>query len=179
MGSLAVVEAVAGGLLIFVVPGFTIAKAVFPERRLATPEGVRWAIELAALSLVLSVVLTVVVGYVLLVGAPGGFSATWSDPLLETVLAAIALVAFVGGLLQGAYARDPRPSVARPEEAGTVGAAELSRQLDRLQRDRRRLERELRGSPDATTAASLRARLGAVTDEEAALRRQREADYDL
>ena len=57
MDPLAVGEAIAGGALLFVVPGFAVAKAVFPERRVRGAAGVRWALELAALALVLSVVL--------------------------------------------------------------------------------------------------------------------------
>ena len=180
MEPLAVGEAIAGGALLFFAPGFTVAKAVFPERRVRGPYGVRWAIELVALALVLSVVLTVVLGYVLLVGAPGGFSAAWTDPLLESALAGVALVALVVGWMEGAYARVAPAARLIPEEPGGPGAWELSVRLDRLQRERRRLEREL-----ATTGASdpgdgpVRQRLREVLDEEAGLRRQREADYEL
>lgn len=181
MEPLAAGEAVVGALLLFFVPGYTIAKAVFPERRAAGPHGVGWAIELVALALVLSVVLTVTVGYLLLVGAAGGFSASWGDPLLEAVLAAIALVAFVVGWLEGAYARTPPPARVPPEEPGGVGAWELSDRLDRLQRERLGLERELRrtASTDLDAGARLRLRLDRVTEEEQALRRRREAEYDL
>ncbi len=176
MGSLAVVEAVAGGLLIFVLPGFTIAKAVFPERRLATPQGVRWAIELAALSLVLSVVLTVVVGYGLLVGAPGGFTAAWSDPLLEVVLAAITLVAFAVGWLEGAYARE---APVRPGPPPETDPWELTQSLDRLQRERRGLERQLRALAPSSTedGDGLRRRIEAIAAQERTLRERQEAEY--
>ncbi len=178
MGPLAVVQAVAGGLLLFFLPGFTIAKALFPERRVRGPQAVGWALELVAIAFVLSVVLTVVVGYLLLVGAPGGFSATWGNPLLETGLAAIALVAFVAGWLQGAYAREPRRP-ARPV-AQEEGPWELDERLDRLQRERRRLERELRRAGTGEAAATgLRERIAGIVDEERTLRRRREAEYDL
>jgi hypothetical protein len=181
MGPLQILEAVAGGALVFFVPGFAVAKALFPERRVRGTGGVRWAIELVALGLVLSVALTVTVGYALLVSAPGGFSATWSDPLLEAVLAAITLVAVVAGLLLGAYARVPRLRGPFGEEPGTVGAWELSERLDRLQQDRERLERDLRRVPgtDEAAGARLREALRAVTEEEEALRGRREAEYDL
>jgi hypothetical protein len=179
MGPLVVVEAVAGGLLLFVVPGFAVAKAVFPERRLRSPGGVRWAIELAALALVLSVVLTVVVGYVLLAAAQGGFSASWSDPLLESGLAAIALVAFVVGVLEGAYARraPARPaSATEPEETDPMA---LARRLDLLQRQRRALERDLRRLPpgDAEEGERLRRRIERLAAEEQELREHQEAEY--
>jgi hypothetical protein len=176
MGPLALAEAIAGGLLLFFVPGYAVAKALFPERRLRGPDAVRWGLELAALSFVLSVVLTVVLGYVLLVGAPGGFSATWADPLLEAALAAVAAVAFAAGWLQGAYAREPRRPAERPAEA--LGPWELDDRLDRLQRERLRLERELRRSAGGDAAAGLRERIAGVVDEERSLQRRREAEYD-
>jgi hypothetical protein len=181
MDALSVGEAVAGGCLLFFVPGYTVAKAVFPERRLAGPEGVRWGIELVALALVLSVVLTVAVGYLLLAGAPGGFSASWGDPLLEAVLAAIAGIAFVTGWLEGAYARAPPARRPLPVEPGGADAWELSDRLGRLQRERQGLERELRRAlaSDDDAKARIRSRLEHVVEEEQALRRQREAEYEL
>lgn len=181
MEPIAVGEAVAGGAILFFVPGFAVAKAVFPDRRVAGADGVRWGLELVALAFVLSVVLTVTVGYVLLAGVPGGFSASWSDPLLEAVLAAIALVAVVAGWLEGAYARTP-PAAPYPEaEPGGDGAWETGVRLDRLQRDRLSLEGEIRRTPasDAEATARLRSRLDRVAEEEEALRRRREAEYDL
>jgi len=181
MEALSVVEAVAGGCLLFFVPGYTVAKAVFPERRLSGPEGVGWAIELVALALVLSVVLTVAVGYLLLADAPGGFSASWSDPLLESVLGAIALLAGVAGWLEGAYARVPPARMARQPEPGGTGAWELSVELDRLQRERLGLERELRrtAASEVEARAGLRTRIDQVVDAEQVLRRRREAEYEL
>ena len=180
MDPLSVPEAVAGGALLFFVPGFTVAKALFPERRVRGPDGVRWAIELVALALVLSVALTVVVGYGLLVGEPGGFSATWGNPLLESILAAIAAVAAFAGWLGGAYARHPPPAPTGAEP-GTEGVGALGGELDRLQRERLVLERELRSSTsaDPEARARLTARHDRVTREESALRRRREADYEL
>lgn len=179
MDPLTVGEAVVGGALVFFVPGYAVAKAVFPERRLAGADGVRWAVEVVALAFVLSVVLTVTVGYVLLVGAPGGFVASWSDPLLEAALAAIAGVAFAVGWLEGAYRRAPPRARRSDLEPGTGGPWELSAELARLQRERLGLERDLRGRPAADAEARLRARLARVLEEEEALRRRREADYEL
>jgi hypothetical protein len=180
MDLLSAAEAVAGGALLFVVPGFTVAKAVFPERRVAGPDGVRWAIELAALALVLSVALTVTVGYVLLQDSNGGFSASWTEPLLEEGLAGIAMVAFVAGWLEGAYARTPPARRTVPPDAGGTDAWELSEELDRLQRERQGLERELRRTADgdAGASASLRDRLARVVAQERELRQHREAEYE-
>jgi hypothetical protein len=181
MEPLAVGEAVGGGALLFFLPGFVVAKALFPERRVRGPEGLTWAVELAALALVLSVVLTVTVGYVLLVGAPGGFSATWGDPVLEAALVAIAVVALVAGWLQGAYARVPPVRRTVPVEPGGGGAWELSERLDRLQREQLTIERQLRRTPagEQATAVELRARLGHLREEAEGLRAAREAEYDL
>lgn len=180
MDPLAVGEAVAGGALLLFVPGFAVAKAVFPDRRLSGPDGWRWGVELVALALVLSVVLTVIVGDLLLVGTPGGFHANWGDPLLETALAAVALVAFVAGVLEGAYARvPPRPSPST-EEPGAAGAWELSQRLERLQRERGRIDRQLRATPppEAEAASALRAVRARIVEEERTLRERREAAYE-
>ncbi len=175
MDPLSAGEAVAGIGLLFFLPGALVAKAIFPDRRLRGPNGARWAVELTALGLVLSVALTVLVGELLLVGAPGGFSARWSDPLLEEVLAAIAAVAFVAGLLQGAYARTPpAPRVLEPAEEDPW---QLSVELDRLQRQRLRLERQIARGTDGSE--ELRGRLDDLLAQERTLRERREASYDL
>lgn len=181
MDPLGLVQAVAGGALVFFVPGYAVAKAVFPERRLVGPTAVAWALELVALAFVLSVVLTVTVGYVLLAGTPGGFSASWTDPRLEGGLAAIALVAFVAGWQEGAYARVPPARRRTIEEPGTGGAWELSDRLDRLQRERLGLDRQLRATPstDAGRIAQLTADRDRVVAEEEELRRRREEEYEL
>ena len=162
-----------------VVVGFTVAKALFPERRVRGADGVRWALELVTLAVVLSVVLTVVVGYLLLVAAPGGFSASWGNPMLEAALAAIALAAFVAGWLQDAYRREPRAATTAAAES--EGPWELDQRLGRLQRERSRLERDLRrvGTADAAAATGLRERIVAISDEERQIRQRREAEYDL
>ncbi len=162
---------VGGALLLFFLPGFTVARAVFPEKRFRGPAGLRGALELTVLAFVLSVVLTVLVGYVLLSVAPGGFSATWEAPSLEVALGAIAVVAFGVGAVRGAYARRPPPaSEAGP---GDEGAWELSRKLDRLAADRRNARRR---SADASEAAS--PEIARVDAEEGALAGAREAEYD-
>jgi len=102
MDALDLLEAIVGGLLLFVVPGFAVARALFPEWRFRGPDGTLRALETATLSFVLSVALTVLVGSLLLGLAPGGFAAAWSDPVLEVALAAVALVAVAAGVLRGA-----------------------------------------------------------------------------
>lgn len=174
---LGAVEALAGGLLLFFVPGFTVARAVFPERRFRGPAGLRGALELGVLAFVLSVVLTVLAGYVLLSVAPGGFSAGWSSPVLEELLAGIAAVAFAVGALHGAYARTPPAGRAAPG-TGEEGAWPVSEELDRLRAEKARRAARLRTRPSSEEAAKLGRELAELDEQEAAIARRREADYD-
>ncbi|HTW55662.1 MAG TPA: hypothetical protein VMG36_04345 [Thermoplasmata archaeon] len=165
-------EAVVGGALLFAVPGLAVARAIFPEWRFRGPDGLRRALETATLAFVLSIGLTVLVGGALLGLAPGGFAASWGDPLLEAILAAIAVVAFVVGLLEGAYARIPPARPAPEPDPGGEGAWPLSRALERLNREEARLVRKGTGG----TADDAR-RLGEIRAERARLEAAREADY--
>ena len=172
-------EGVAGALLLFFVPGYAVAKALFPEWRVRGPGGNRRLLEIVTLSFVTSIGLTVVVGYGLLDLAPGGFSAAWSDPVLEVSLAAVALVAFLAAVARGGFSRTPPTPRPEPEETGEEGAWELSRELERLGREERRLDHALRvSSGDETVTSRLRAELDGVKAEREALRRKREAEYD-
>jgi hypothetical protein len=172
------VEVPIGFLLVLFVPGYAVTKALFPEWRIRGPEAYLRLIEIATLGFVLSVVLTVLVGYVLLVGAPSGFQAYWSAPVLEAALAGIALVAVAVGAARGAYARVPPPARAPAPSGGEEGAWELTRELDRLAREERQLLRSLRGTASsADEAARLRARLEEVRAHSQELGRRREAEY--
>jgi Protein of unknown function (DUF1616) len=171
-------EAVAGGLLVFFVPGFFLTRALFPEWRVRGPTALRRLVEILTLSFVLSVTLTVLVGYLLLVAAPGGFQAYWTDPVLEATLAGIAVAAFGVGVLRGAYARTAPVSGPRAEaDPGGFGAWDLSRELDRLGREERRLRHALRVSPGGPEERDIRERLERVRSETETLRRHREAEY--
>ena len=172
------IEAVLGGLLLFFVPGYAVTKAVFPEWRVRGPDGARRLVEVVTLSFVTSIGLTVLVGYGLLSLAPGGFAAAWSDPVLEAVLAAVALVAAVVAVLRGAFARTP--PAPRPTEggAGEEGAWELSRELERLGRDERRIQHALRTAARSPTEVDrLTKELEDVRAQREALRRAREDQY--
>ncbi len=178
MNPLSLPEAFLGGALLFFVPGFTVARAVFPRLRFRGPNGLRGALETITLAFTLSVVLTVLVGFLLLRVAPGGFLANWSDPLLEACLGAIAAVALAVGLLEGAYARTLPPPPAR--EPGSGGPWELTRELDRLGAEERHLVRKLSGPrPDSEAPGELQERLDEVRSELRALQERREAEYDL
>lgn len=171
-------QAVAGVLLVFVLPGFTIAKAVFPERRLRGADGPIWGIELVAMTLVLSVVVTILLGFALLVGDPAGFAADWSDPALEAGLAVVSGIAAAVGIVRGGYSAVPPP--ARPLEPahGAEGAWEEIRAMEGLVREERRWQHRLR-TRGATSSEreKLQGELDAVRAEIRRRREAREADY--
>ena len=177
MSVVSLAAALVGGLLLFFLPGYALTRALFPEWRLRGADGPRRALETMTLSFVTSVGLTVVVGFGLLDLAPGGFSAAWSDPLLEGALAAVAATAFVVSIVRGAWSREPprAPAAAGP---GEEGAWELSRELERLNRDERRLEHALRTAAGSSAeVARISAELESVKAEREAVRRKREEEY--
>lgn len=173
-----IAEATAGFLLVFFVPGFAVTKALFPEWRVRGPGALRRGVEIVTLSFVLSVILTVFVGYVWLAAAPGGFHAAWSDPTLEATLAAIAVVALGVGFLRGAYRSTPpgpSPAPLEPE----IDPLELTRELDRLAREERRVRHELRvGAQDPAERGRLTARLESLRAESEELVRRQEKTYE-
>ncbi len=169
-------EIVAGILLLFFGPGYFVTKATFPEWRVRGDDALVRAIEIGTLSFVLSVALTVLVGYSLLVGGPQGFQAAWSDPVLEAVLFAIAILALGVGAVRGAYRAIP--PVRTPTSApGEEGPFELARELTRLDREEKRLHRELDRADTTEQQASLESQLGAVRARRTELQRRREAEY--
>jgi len=178
MAVLDAAEAVAGFLLVFFVPGYALTRAVFPEWHLAGPDARRRLLETVTLSFVLSVVLTVLLGYLLLTGFPGGFQASWSDPVLEASLALVAGAGFVAAIAQGAFSRSPPGPARLPADSGDEGAWELARELDRLSREERRLMAALAAPSGAGPETDrLQDRLAKVRAEAAAMRRQREEEY--
>ncbi len=173
-----IAESLAGGLLLFFVPGYSVTKALFPEWRVRGRDGARRLLEVVTLSFVTSIGLTIVVGFGILSLAPGGFAAAWSDPALEAALAAVAVVALVAAVARGAFARTPPTAPSAPAAPGEEGAWELSRELERLGRDERRLQHALRVSSQSPTEnARLTAELESVRAERDAVRRQREEEY--
>ncbi|MGI0140250.1 MAG: hypothetical protein ACREBT_03765 [Thermoplasmata archaeon] len=178
MSAASVLEAAAGLVLLFFLPGFALSRALFPDWRFRGPVGRLRVLETAAFSLVVSVALTVVVGEILLVGSTG-FQAGWSDPLLEAVLAAISAVGLGIATLRGAFSSEPpapRPA-SEPESTG-VDPWGLLNDLDRLSREERRLQRALRGaSRDAAEHERLLRALAVVRSQRTSLETEREADY--
>lgn len=169
-------EFVAGIALLFFVPGYFVTKATFPDWRVRGEEALVRAIEIGTLSFVLSVALTVLVGYSLLVGGPQGFQAAWSDPVLEAVLFGIAVVAFGVGAVRGAYRAHP-PLRAPALVPGEEEPFELARELTDLDREERRLRRELDRAGSRERHADLQRQLVTVRARKTELQRRREAEY--
>jgi branched-subunit amino acid transport protein len=170
-------EALVGGLLVFFVPGFFVTRALFPEWELRGRAALTRLVETLTLSFVLSVALTVLVGYALLTVAPGGFQAYWSDPVLEAALAGVAVVACGVAVSRNAFGRGS-PTRPHPEpKRGDAGAWELTRELDRLGREERRLRRALETTGGSAEERELREHLEKVRSETDELRRRREAEY--
>jgi len=171
-------EILVGLLLVFALPGYAITKATFPEWRLRGPDALLRAVEIGTLSLVLSVTVTILVGFVL-GNLPGSFfQAGWSDPLLEAILAAMTGVALVVAVLRGGFSKTPptRP-VAEPsprEEDPMV----LLRALEESQRRARRLQHALRQlKADDPDRARLETELADTQRRSQELRANREAEY--
>ena len=170
-------EAAVGLALVFVLPGFAIGRATFPEWRFRGPDALTRVVETAALSLLLSVGVTILLGFGWL-NLPGtGFAATWSNPTLELSLAAVTVVALVVAWGRGAFRRAPPPAPALEPEGGAEGAWETMRKAEGLAREERRLQHALRRPPAGADVARLRADLDRVTEEIKALRAAREAEY--
>jgi hypothetical protein len=169
-------QAAIGLLLLYVLPGFAIARALFPEWRFRGESGTLHAVETAVLTVVLSVASTILVGFVLL-NSSAGFSADWSNPLLETGLLGITAVG--GGLAwgRGAFARTPPTGPALEPEAGALGGAEALAAAEEIQRRVRRIRHELKAHPSPSEAARLQDELRVLEIEARRLGRDREASY--
>jgi hypothetical protein len=169
-------EALIGVLLVFVLPGLALSRALFPEWRFRGPDGLVRVVETASLALILSVALTIVVGFGLL-SSSAGFSASWSDPALEAVLGVITVVGFAVAWLRGAFARVP--PAARPLEplGGEEGSAEALGRAEELLREERRLRHALRVAHDEASTARLQNDLSRVRAEVRRLGTAREEEY--
>ncbi len=171
-------EAIAGGALLLALPGLAWTRALFPEWRIRGAWAITRAVETATTAFLISLSLTILVGFGLTFGSNGGFPATWTDPLLETILAAIALVGLAVAWARGGFARDPPPAPPLEPAPGSGATAPLLEELALVRRDGRRIEHRLRrrGLPERE-----RDRLGreleALRSREAALRRRREGEF--
>lgn len=169
-------EMVAGGLLVFFLPGYVTTKALFPEWRVRRRDGWVRGVEVVTMSVLLSVVLTILAGFVL--GALPGqeFEASWSYPLLEAFLGGIAAIAFAVGWMRGAFRKEPPAAPIAEPTPGDAGAWELLRRLEELSRKERRLSRQLR-QEEGPGAERTRRDIEAVRREIEELRTAREAEY--
>lgn len=167
-------EIVLGLLLVFVLPGYTLTKLLFPEWRVrGDAAGIR-AVEIVSLSLVLSVALTIAIGFLLANGP--GFSARWSDPVLEGILAAVTLVALAGGAARGAYRHDAPAAPGLEPSPGSDDGWGLVVRLETIDRERRRAQHQLRRA-GGSEADRWRATIADLDREAAALKARREAEY--
>jgi hypothetical protein len=138
-------ESIAGAALVFFLPGYALTKATFPEWRVRGAERIERALEIVTLAFVLSLVLTILIGFVLLNSPGAGFSASWSDPRLEIGLAAVTGAGLVAAALRGAFRRvPPEPVRAREEAEAGLSTWEFMREMETLQREERRVRHALR-----------------------------------
>ncbi len=168
-------EAIAGGALLLAAPGLAWCRALFPEWRLRGELAYLRAVETATMGVLLSLSLTVLVGYGLTFSSAAPFPAGWSDPILETILAAITGGGLVVAALRGGFAREP-PRAPEPEPApGSDSPEPLLRDLARLQREVRRTQHALRvGAKAPNETARLEERLRELRGEMDELRVRRE-----
>jgi hypothetical protein len=148
-----VLESIAGGLLVFVLPGFVWSRALFPEWPLRGPAAsIRW-VETLTLSFLMSVSMTIVIGSALSRNNTLDFSASWSAPTVEILLAAATAIGVVAAWLRGGLTWRGAPRAAGPSDEPDVTGT--LRDLDRIERDRIRARRALhdaRGDPKKEAA---------------------------
>ncbi len=171
--SASALETVAGVLLVFVVPGLAWTFAIFPEWW--PVRGYAAALKVGTLGFVLSIAFTVIAGYALLSLSPAGFAASWSDPVLETVLALIAAV----GAAVAAAQRWLRPSSAAGSPADSPDDTDpwvIDRRLERLAQEAAALRRAGR-SASAEERRKIHERLEEIRSESRRIAAAREEEY--
>ncbi|HEV2166420.1 MAG TPA: DUF1616 domain-containing protein [Thermoplasmata archaeon] len=170
-------EIVAGLLLVFFLPGFAITRALFPERRVFRPLSWKNLLEQLTSSVVLSVALTILVGFVWL-GTSTGVQANWSDPLEEATLGAVAAVALGIAVARGGFSVLPPKSAPLEPQGGHSDPVEVVHRLDLLAREERTLTHRIRVVGSRSDAAQpLVQELERVQGEAARLRAEREEEY--
>jgi hypothetical protein len=171
-------EPIAAGALFFALPGLALTRALFPEWRIAGPLALTRAIETATLGILLSLTLTILVGFGLTFGPTQSFPAGWTNPLLETILAAIAGLALVVAVLRGGFSRTPPPAPALEPAPGADSPEAVFRELARLRHEASGVRRELRRRGQRPEdVAELRSRLQAIDAEVERLQERRSAEY--
>ncbi len=178
MEGVTIVEVALAALLAFFVPGYCVTRATFPEWRVVRPLHRLRLLETIALSFVVSVALTVVVGEILLAASPSGFQAYWTDPILESLLGALALVAFAVAWVRGAFRPTPPGGPSHVDASREEDPWALMGELDRLERDRRRAMHQLRRSRAGTPEfARIQAEINRIDSRRVEILREREEEY--
>ena len=163
--------AVVGLPLLFFLPGLAVGAATFPEK-LRSGAGWQGPVELAVMAVVGSVAITVLLGS-LLAASPAGLGSTSADPSLWIADGAVVVA---GGVLWAVRRDAPTPAHVEtppPDE----GWSRL-RALERLAREERRVQHELRhGVGEAGRREALELRLSQVRAERRRLTAQAEAEF--
>jgi hypothetical protein len=172
-------EALGGLLLIFLLPGFGVTRALFPERRVFRPLSWKNLLEELTSSIVLSVAITILVGFAWL-GTSVGFQSNWSDPLVEITLLGITVLAMAVAALRGAFSREPPMAPSLEPQGGHSDPMVVIRRLDQLRREERSLQHRIRvAGSNAPESGPLVQELERVRSEVARLRVEREEEYAL
>jgi hypothetical protein len=170
-------EAAAGLLLVFVLPGLAWARAVFPEWRYTGPLGLTRVVETATLALLLSVSLTILAGFALTVPGAGGFQASWTDPVLEAVLAGLAVVGAFAAWGRGAFDREPPAAPALEAVPWSDPPRALNVELAGLRQEQRRIRTALRRRDlPAEERIRLESERSALEERSRELERRREGE---
>lgn len=168
----------AGGALLLALPGLAWTRAVFPEWRFRGPLAITRAIETATLAFLVSVSLTILVGFGLTFGADTSFPATWSDPILETILAALTVVGSAVAVARGGFARIAPSGPPLEPAPGADSPSRILGEIARIRRDGRRIEHLMRRrNLPGPERERLRVELDDLRARESELRRIREAEF--
>ncbi|HEV2519661.1 MAG TPA: DUF1616 domain-containing protein [Thermoplasmata archaeon] len=170
-------QAAVGLMLIYFLPGFAVTRALFPERRVFRPTSAKVLVEQLTSSVILSVAITILAGYVWL-GTSVGVQVTWAQPRVEESLAVISGVTLAVAAARGSFARRAPKGPDLAPESGHSDPMAIIRQLDELGRRRRSLEHQRRVTgADSPDSVSIDEAIRQIDDEDRALRAQREAEY--
>ncbi|MGI0152016.1 MAG: hypothetical protein ACREC5_08785, partial [Thermoplasmata archaeon] len=103
---------------------------------------------------------------------------SWTDPVLEEILAATAAIGFVVAYLREGFAATPPRAPAPEPSPGAESPTPLLQQVAALKTDERRIRHRLRKRDlAASERASLEAQMSEVGERLDALRRTREEEY--
>jgi hypothetical protein len=166
-----------GGLLLFALPGYAWSRALFPEWRIRGEHALDHAVRIGTLAFVWSLAFVVVVGSTLAEVPSLGFSAAWSNPRLELILAGLSAIGLVLAWLRGAF-RSGGVAAGLGAAPGEDTPLPWLVEFDRLEREERRLRRALaRSAPDSEGARLLTTELDRLKVESRTLRQRREEEY--